>query len=85
EGLYGFVRTHLLIVNNLLTGSCFLVATLDFLAPKLWLLPRLIYTCTALLALAMLATALVPGLAAKVQARFFAGEAGGVPLSSRGG
>lgn len=85
EGLYAFVRTHLLIVNNMIAGSCFAVGALDFLAPKLWLLPRIVYSCTATLAVAMLFAALVPSAAAKVQARVFGDSPGHAPLWRRGG
>ena len=47
EGLYGFVRGHLLIVNNVVLACGTLVGALDFLAPRLSLLPRLLYSCTA--------------------------------------
>lgn len=68
EGLYGFVRGHLLIVNNVVLACGTLVGALDFMAPRLSLLPRLLYTCTALLALAMIGAALAPALAVRVWA-----------------
>lgn len=66
EGLYGFVRGHLLIVNNVVLACGTLVGALDFLAPRLSLLPRLLYSCTALLALAMIGAALAPAFAARL-------------------
>lgn len=66
EGLYAFVRGHLLIVNNVVLACGTLVGALDFLAPRLSLLPRLLYSCTALLALAMIGAALAPTLAARL-------------------
>ena len=68
EGLYAFVRAHLLIVNNVVLACGTLVGALDFMAPRLSLLPRLLYSCTALLALAMVAAALAPALAARLWA-----------------
>lgn len=68
EGLYGFVRGHLLIVNNVVLACGTLVGALDFLAPRLSLLPRLLYSCTALLAIAMIGAALAPTLAARIWA-----------------
>ena len=68
EGLYGFVRGHLLIVNNVVLACGTLVGALDFLAPRLSLLPRLLYSCTTLLALAMVAAAFAPAFAARIWA-----------------
>jgi hypothetical protein len=65
EGLYAFVRGHLLIVNNMVLACGTLVGALDFLAPRLSLLPKLLYSCTALLAVAMIGAALAPRLAAR--------------------
>lgn len=85
EGLYEFVRTHLLVVNSLIAFSCALVAALDFLAPKLWMLPRITYACTAALATAMLLAAFMPGLAGRIQARFLGSKPSEIPLWRRGG
>ena len=68
EGLYGFVRGHLLIVNNVVLACGTLVGALDFLAPRLSLLPRLLYSCTALLAITMVGAALAPAFAARLWA-----------------
>ncbi|WP_124450421.1 hypothetical protein [Paucibacter sp. KBW04] len=68
EGLYAFVSQHLVIVNSVLVACGTLVGALDFMAPRLALLPRLLYSCTALLALAMIAAALAPTLAARLWA-----------------
>ena len=62
EGLYHFVRSHLLIVNSLVGFASTSVALLDFLSPRLWILPRLIYSATAMLACVLLAAAVLPGL-----------------------
>lgn len=83
--LYEFIKGHLVVVNNLIAFSCFAVGALDFMAPKLWLLPRIVYSCTAMLAAAMLAAAVVPSLAAKAQARFFGPAPSHEPLWRRGG
>lgn len=60
EGLYHFVRSHLLIVNSLVGFASTSVALLDFLSPRVSLLPRVIYTGTAMLAAALLAAAVLP-------------------------
>jgi len=60
--LYDFVRGHLLIVNNMIAGSGALIAALDFLGPRLSILPKLIYGCTAFAALLMLVAGVAPGL-----------------------
>ena len=68
EGLYGFIRGHLLIVNNVVLACSTVVGALDFMAPRVALLPRLLYSFTALLALAMIAAALAPAVAARLWA-----------------
>lgn len=59
-GLYDFVKTHLVVVNGIVVASGTLVGALDFLAPRLSFAPTLIYSMTALLALALLTAALAP-------------------------
>lgn len=68
EGLYAFVKAHLIIINNVVVVSGTLVAVLDFMAPRLSLLPKLVYSATAMLALAMLTAALVPAFAVRLWA-----------------
>lgn len=68
EGLYAFVRSHLTIVNNVLLACGTLVGALDFLAPKLSLLPILLYSFTTLLAGCMVVLALAPALVARLWA-----------------
>jgi hypothetical protein len=67
-GLYKFAKGHLSAVNAVITASATLVAVLDFMAPRLSLLPKILYSCTALLALAMIGAALAPKLAARIWA-----------------
>lgn len=62
KGLYAFVRNHLAIVNGLVLSSGTLVAVLDFLAPKLSILPRLIYSATAAVVVLMVLAAFAPAL-----------------------
>lgn len=68
EGLYAFVCRHLTIINSLAVVCGTLVGALDFMAPRLSILPRLLYTGTALLALAMIGAALAPPLAGRLWA-----------------
>lgn len=87
EGLYLFVKNHLVVVNQVILASGTLVAVLDFLAPRLSVLPRIIYSCTAFVALLMLLAAFAPS---KVERMFAAlgravGKGGAVPLWRRPG
>ena len=84
-GLYHFVRSHLLIVNSLVGFASTTVALLDFLSPRLWILPRVIYGTTALLACVLLATAMVPGLDRWLLGRLFRSADPRHPLWRRGG
>lgn len=68
EGLYAFVKAHLMIANNVVLWSGTLVAVLDFMAPRLSLLPKLVYSATAILALTMIAAALAPRFAVRLWA-----------------
>ncbi len=85
EGLYAFVRGHLTPANQIVAGSATLVAFVDFMSPRLWMAPRVVYSFTA----AVLALMLVAGLAPRATARalsaigFGAVEAGSVPLWRR--
>lgn len=60
RGLYTFVREHLAIANGIVLASGTLVAVLDFLAPRLSLLPRLVYSATAALLALMVVAAVAP-------------------------
>ncbi len=60
EGLYGFVRGHLLIANNCVLASATLVAVLDFLAPRLSIAPLIVYSATASLLALMVLAAIAP-------------------------
>lgn len=84
-GLYHFVRSHLLIVNSLVGFASTAVALLDFLSPRLWILPRVVYSATALLACVLLATAMVPGLDRWLLGWLFRSEDSRHPLWRRGG
>lgn len=61
-GLYGFVKTHLVVVNAVVVASASFVAAMDFLAPKLALVPTVVYSATGALVLLMLAAAVAPGV-----------------------
>lgn len=54
EGLYGFAKAHLLVINAVVLASGTLVSALDFLAPKLSGLPKVVYSATAALVVLML-------------------------------
>jgi len=66
EGLYGFVRGHLVIVNAVAAASVTVVGVLDFLAPALSVLPRVVYSATAVLLCLMLISAIAPALAIRL-------------------
>ena len=68
EGLYGFARAHLLVINAVVLASTTVVSLLDFLAPKLSMLPRIIYSLTACLVLLMLVSACAPSIVARLVA-----------------
>ncbi len=61
-GFYGFVRAHVMVVNALVLASGTLVALLDFLAPKVSVLPRVVYSTTAALVALMILAAVIPAL-----------------------
>lgn len=69
QGLYDFARGHVLIANSLITASGTIVALLDFFGPKLSFMPRLVYSCTGLLVVAMLLSAFFPRAARAVLSR----------------
>lgn len=68
EGLYGFVKTHLVVVNAVVVASGTVVGALDFLAPRLSFMPAAVYSCTAALAALMLAAAFAPSMISKAGA-----------------
>ena len=70
EGLYGFVRNHLAVVNGIVMASTTTVGVLDFLAPRVSLFPTAIYSITAALVLLMVAAAVLPGFVGRTVARF---------------
>lgn len=63
---YDFVRSHLAIVNNVLAASATLVGLLDFFAPRLSVLPKIVYGCTGTALALMLAAALAPAAMARL-------------------
>ena len=66
DGLYAFVRGHILILNNVVVAAATLVGALDFLAPRLSLAPVIIYSMTACLSLLMLLAAVAPGFVGRL-------------------
>lgn len=66
HGLREFVKNHLALVNAVVAAAVTLVGVLDFLAPALSVLPRVIYSCTAVLVVAMLGAALAPAVTGRV-------------------
>lgn len=84
EGLYGFIRHHLTMVNAVVLFASTLVAAIDFLSPKLAGVPTIIYSVTAMLVVAMLAAAVFPVAVGKVLSKLgFGLEMGGMPLWKR--
>lgn len=70
DGLYAFVRNHLVVVNNIVLTAVTIVGVLDFLAPRLSILPKAIYCGTALLLALMLLAPVSPGAAERIIAFF---------------
>ena len=62
SGLYAFVRNHLAVVNGLVLASGTVVALLDFLAPRVSVLPRVVYSITFALVVLMVLAAVAPAL-----------------------
>jgi hypothetical protein len=84
EGLYGFIRHHLTMVNAVVLFASTLVASIDFLSPKLAGLPTIIYSVTAMLVVGMLAAAAFPVAMGKALSKLGIGmEQGGMPLWMR--
>lgn len=67
-GLYAFVRDHLAIVNGLVLASGTTVAVLDFLAPRVSILPRVVYSITFGLVVLMVLAAVAPAMVARALA-----------------
>ncbi len=84
-GLYHFVRSHLLVVNSLVAFSSTTVALLDFLSPRLSVLPRLVYGVTAIVAGFLLIAAFIPGMDRWLLRRLFPVEDPVPGLWRRGG
>ncbi len=59
-GMYDFVKMHLVVVNNLIGISTALVGVLDFFAPKLKMIPTIIYSATGATAALMLIAWIAP-------------------------
>ena len=66
SGLYQFVRGHLVVVNAIVVASTAFVGAMDFLAPKLSVLPAMVYAATGVLAALMLGAAIAPVFIAKL-------------------
>lgn len=69
EGLYGFVRNHLAVVNGIVMASTTTVGVLDFLAPRVSIFPTAVYSITATLVLLMVAAAVIPRFVGQAVAR----------------
>lgn len=67
-GFYAFVRAHVMVVNALVLASGTLVGLLDFLAPKVSVLPRVVYSTTAVLVGLMVVAAVAPALVGRALA-----------------
>ena len=65
-GLYTFVRNHLAVVNGLVLASGTVVAILDFLAPRVSILPRVVYSITCGLVVLMVLAAVAPTMVSRV-------------------
>ncbi len=68
-GLYGFVREHVSIANGLIAFAGTSVSILDFLSPRLAILPAVIYAGTTLLVCLLVAAALFPSFDAWIVRR----------------
>lgn len=66
NGLYVFVRDHLAVVNALVLASGTVVGLLDFMAPRVSLLPRVVYSITLGLVVFMVLAALAPAIVGRV-------------------
>ncbi len=85
EGFYAFVKQHVVVVNALVLAAGTLVATLDFLAPRVSLLPKIIYGATAGLVVLMVLAAIAPALVRRAFSfmGFAASRRDGAPLWRR--
>ena len=68
HGLSKFVREHLAVVNAIVVASATVVGALDFLAPKLSVLPAMVYAATGMLLALMVAAAAAPAAASRLAA-----------------
>jgi len=80
DGPYDFVKGHLVILNNIVLTAGTLVAILDFLTPLLSLVPTVVYSMTACLALLMVLVAVAPGVVGRLF-RLLGGQ-GGLSVST---
>lgn len=85
EGLYGFIRHHLTMVNAVVLFASTIVAAIDFLiTPKFVGIATGVYSLTAMLVVAMLAAAAFPVAMGKVLSKLGIGmEQSGMPLWKR--
>ncbi|MES2149873.1 MAG: hypothetical protein V4508_08765 [Pseudomonadota bacterium] len=54
------MKTHLVVVNGIVLASTTFVGAMDFMAPRLSVVPTVVYSATGLVVLLMLAAALAP-------------------------
>lgn len=75
--MYEFVKTHLVVVNGIVLASTTFVGAMDFMAPRLSVVPTVVYSATGFVVLLMLATALAPASIGRLLAPLgFAGRSG---------
>lgn len=60
EGLYQFVRSHLMVFNAIVLTSGFVVASIDVFAPRFRILPQIVYLLTTTVFIVCIAAALSP-------------------------
>lgn len=58
--MYEFVKTHLVVVNGIVLASTTFVGAMDFMAPRLSVVPTVVYSATGFVVLLMLAAAVAP-------------------------
>ena len=68
SGLYAFVRNHLVVVNGLVLSSGTVVSILDFLGPRVSILPRVVYSITFGLVVLMVLAAVAPAIVGRALA-----------------
>lgn len=80
NGFNEFVKGHLVILNNIVLTAGTLLAILDFLTPLLSLVPTVVYSMAACLALLMVLAAVTPGVFGRLF-RLLGGQ-GGLSVST---